>query len=1501
MIKHRLSYILLFSILLLIFSEGSHAQMIKEFHRNKNDYFLDLTAVLQGTSNKEYLAKGETLLENFAGVWESGYFKPHHREKIYDVSESMLNKTMRAYPHFYEFASCLLLFVEKKFNNNDLELWLTELDTLQSQRSSKAMSDFLEYTLNLFENSMLYETRSRAWYFRDGRFSFGYDTLLYLGFTELDLICSTGRDSMEIKKTNGRYYPSISLWSGNKGIITWRRAGFDEDSVYAELSDYQIDAKSLTFTADSAVLYNKLFFDFPIQGVLYEKILSSPPGKKVSYPRFDSYFKDYEILGLYKNINYEGGFGMEGTKLICMGKNGNTARFIFKKGGDYFAVIRSRQFYVEDDKIKSSPASFAIYFDKDSIYHPGLQMKYDHSSHMLSLIRLNRGIAQSPFFDDYHKLDMYCEALYWVMNTEEISFEMIRGISQESKAAFESDKFYSAFEYYKLQGIDDVNPLVLVRKYAERYGSRTVKVGAFANYINKPVEQAVSMLLLLDARGFVVYDSDNRDALIKQRLYDYLKAHAGDMDYDVINFTSVTNLESNATIELSSFDLQIRGVPEISLSDSQTVYIYPLNEEIVMKSGKDFSFTGRVRAGLFEFYAQDCYFEYDTFKISMPQIDSMSFFVKVPDTSENQMNDRYYRVQAMVENMNGYLMIDRPDNKSGLKFFPEYPIFTSIDNSFVYFEGNSGQEEAYNREQFYYELDPFTLDSLDNFSTTGLRFQGYLASNGIFPPLEEPLVVMPDYSLGFNSYTKDVGVPLYGDKAMFYDTIIMDNSGLHGSGRMEYMTSVTESEAMDFYPDSVVSLAKGFRINKQLDSVEYAEVSAGNIRQKWLPDTNIMILSMIDEPFTMYDSTARFEGNLQLSPEELVGEGSFVFERAVINSEDFIFGHHSMGADTSDFKLYTDTSFTEIAFLTEDYRTSLDFEQRKGNFLSTGVSSLIDIPFNKFICSMDEIEWEMDEQIMRLQNNIAERIPDLNQKSMSELIDLDLSGSEFISTRPDQDSLRFFSVSANYDLQKNIIYAEDVKIIKVADAAVFPGDGKLNILKDAQIETLKYADILTDTAGKFHHIYDANVDIFSRHNYTANGLIDYLSEGGEAQQVFFSSIGVDSIGRTFATARIIDSEEFMLSPQYSFIGNVRLEAWQQYLHFDGSFSINQDCFSAFYDRVFMDTIINPSEILIPVTESLMGPDSSHILTGLMYSTYSDSFYPAFLTAGKNTEDVSVLSASGLLSYNREEEAFTVANNLASGSSNYLTLHNDNCILEGVGDIDFAMELPHVNLDLYGRASHFIIPDSTSFELVMGFDFFFDNNVLKRFSGSLIDANLPGNEAFNPEFMDFLSERIQSGGADRIISDLSTYGTIRRLPEGVKYTVLLNNLKFKWNPSTASMVSYGDIGVFSIGDEVVNRLVPGYVEIERKPSGYGVVSMYFEIPGGDWYFFTYRNYILQVISSNEGFNGELLNLGEDKRIMYSKDEDLPYEFVISSRRKMVDFVRKMEDIHRLNQR
>lgn len=1494
MVRTSIISVFVFFLLMLFSTKDGRSQMISEFHENKNDYFLDATYVLEYTSNKNYLAKGKELLESFGGVWESGYFKPHHREKIYEVSNTMLARNMRSYPHFYDFYSNLVMFVEQGMDGNSLALWLTELDTIGKQKSVGGMPDFLEYSYHLFKYKTLYETRSRSWYFRNGNFTFDYDTAFFIFFKETDLVCSTGRDSTEIKQTRGKYYIENQLWEGKMGEIGWQRAGFHEDTVYAELRLYEIDLKDLAFRADSAVFYNKHFFNFPIVGVLQEKVLSSAPGKRVLYPHFVSYFKNYEVEGFYKNVKYIGGIGMRGSRLECTGNQKDIyAKFIFKKGGEYFALIRARLFEVYDDEIIASPAAFSIYFESDSVYHSGLQMKYDHKTKVLSLVRLNRGSAQSPFFNAFHNLNMYCEALYWVMNSEEISFEVIRNLSPESRASFESDKYYSAYEYYKLQGIDESNPLYIIRKYAERYGTNIVKVGSLADFIKKPVEQAIAMLMMLESKGFVVYIADRKEAFIQQRLYDYIDAHSGKVDYDVIRFDSHTYRKSNAMIELSTFDMLIRGVPEIFLSDSQSVYIYPVNGEIVMKKNKNFTFSGRVRAGLFDFYATDCSFDYDQFRINMPLIDSMGFYVRVPN--KKAKGEKLVRVNAVVENMNGYILIDEPHNKSGLRDFAQYPTFTSLDHSFVYYDKARGLEGVYNREDFYYELDPFTIDSLEDFSTTGLRFSGYLSTGGILPPIEDELVVQPDFSLGVNSFTDKNGLPLYGGKAMFYDTIKMDNSGLHGAGRMEYLSSVTHSSAIDFFPDSVIALTRSFKLHKMLGQVEYADVNAGITKQYWYPDTNIMVVNMIDDPLKMFDNTAEMRGSLYLSPSGLKGIGDFRFERARIESDDFTYGHHSMAADNSDFRLYADTSFTEVAFMTNDYRTDLDFDQRHGKFISTGISSLVDMPFNKYICYMDELYWDMNAQMFELQNNIVENNPDINRLSKAEIIDLNLHGSDFISTVPEQDSLTFFSTRARYDIRKNIIYAEDVKIIRVADAAIFPDQKKLNILKDGLIETLRHAEIITDTAEKYHHVYDAAINIFTRHNYTASGEIIYRNVLDEDTPIYLSSIQVDSLGRSYGSAYLSDTAGFFLSPWYSYNGNVGMKASQQFLRFDGSFALEHDCFPVFGRRVLMDTIINPDNILIPVPDSLEAPGEEPIYASLAFSSENEKFYPAFFTGLDREGDIPVLSSSGVLDYSPGRETFTVKKAGTAKFPPYLSLRRDNCTMKGMGPLNHGIILPYVGLDLYGEATHYIIPDSTRFDLVMGYDFFFDPDLLGRMARNINATNLPGAEVANPNFLSFMQERLPEGEGSGIIAELTSYGTVKKLPEGITYPILFNKLNLTWDKHTSSFITSGDIGIFSIGDVLVNRMVPGYIEIQRRPDGYGEVDIYLELPGGEWYYFNYRNYYMQAISSNEEFNDNLMYMDQKKRLIVDKKEDMAYEFVISSRRKMIDFKRRMEEL------
>jgi hypothetical protein len=97
--------------------------------------------------------------------------------------------------------------------------------------------------------------------------------------------------------------------------------------------------------------------------------------------------------------------------------------------------------------------------------------------------------------------------------------------------------------------------------------------------------------------------------------------------------------------------------------------------------------------------------------------------------------------------------------------------------------------------------------------------------------------------------------------------------------------------------------------------------------------------------------------------------------------------------------------------------------------------------------------------------------------------------------------------------------------------------------------------------------------------------------------------------------------------------------------------------------------------------------------------------------------------------------------------------------------------------------------------------------------------------------------------------------------------------------------------------LVNRNVPGIIEIQRRPDGNGEMHIYLQLPDDKWYYFNYRNFYMQAISSNDGFNNELMRIDQDKRLLVDKEQDMAYEYVISSRRKMVDFKRRMEEVLR----
>ncbi len=1487
--------IFLFILSLVFLSKSVFSQDVQEFSTYADTFLIEMSAKLLNTKNKHYHERAEFLLESFSYKWTAGRFSKIQKQHIYYIESLMKKKRMKTYPYYFQFIKCLDGFIGVIQPEESVLAWLKSLEDLINQQTSKNFLSYLQQTDELFSEKNIYNSRSYTWHFKNEKFYFKYDSVPYVVFENLDLICATKNDSSVIKETKGVFYPFTNKWVGNKGKLSWTRVGFDEDDVYALLNDYSIDLNKTVYTADSVRFFNKFFLKHSIGGSLSEKVFSSPPNSKTSYPRFNSYFKDFEINGIFENINFNGGFSIKGADLFGLGDEGDYATIEIFRNNKRFVLIKSREFLIKPDRIVSNQSYFSINYKNDSIYHPSCKMKYNNDKKELLIIGSQYPSYSSPFNDSFHDIDLYCEIIRWKMGEPNIYFEMIKGISNESNAGFVSINHYSDKEYYSLQGIDPINPIVVIKRFSEFYNTKNVRINTLADFIKKPKEQAISMIMHLANKGFVVYNIDKKEAYIKDRLFDFLDAKAGLIDYDAISFNSKTSFESNAILNIEKFDLTINSVSQIMLSDSKRVYIYPDDNRIVMKENRNFMFSGRVHAGLFDFYAHDCSFEYDTFRLNLPRIDSLSFSVKYNKKDEFG-RQIYIRIQNVIADLSGYLLIDHPNNKSGKINFSNYPVFNSSNDSYVYYHYNSIKNGAYDKERFYYYISPFEIDSLVDFSTDGLSFNGYLASNGMFPDFEEPLVVMPDYSLGFVHQIPDTGYPVYNDKGRYFNRIVLDNNGLNGEGSLNYLTSISTSKNFSFYSDSLIAKCDDFEVLEFPDEPQFPSMISKMLDVYWLPDTNIMFVYMTNDPFLMYNNGSEFKGDIELSPIGAKGDGVFDFSNAQITSSDFDFYHHEINADTSDFELLT-KSGDDLAILTHAYSTSIDFQERRGLFRSNGRSSKVEFPFNKYICFMDEMEWDMDKNMMMLKNNTKERIPGLEDMTESELIDIDLSGSEFVSVRKDQDSLSFSAISGKYDMTEYVVYAEDVKLIKVADAAIFPGNGKIKILKNAEIETLFDAGIIADIDTKYHRFYDADVNIYSKNNYHARGLYDYIDKNNVPQEITMNTISVDSSGKTFAKGLIPEFSVFFLSPEYMFNGKVNLESQNKFLTFDGAFSINHDCYFASNEmKIKFKTAIDPENIYIPIKKRQYDVDDNYVSVGINYSEIDSEIYPAFLGKKRNATDFPMISTYGVINFDPVVEEYQIAGwdriKRKSLLGNYVSFSKRKCLLSGEGKINLGLNLGYMQLETMGVINHLAIPNRVELKLIAFIDFPFDDKLIKMFSDSLNLSNLDGINLTDRNYKLALTQKLGEQATDDIISDYTLYGAARKMPDELLHTFVFTDINFKWDDLTTSFVSEGPLAIGNINKEQINKYVPGYFEIKKRRTG-DEVSFYFQLNKNEWYFFNYRNNVMQAISSSEKFNNRLIGLSPGARIYKDNEFKDQYEFVISTLGKKISFVRRMK--------
>lgn len=1493
MLKKQILFLFLFS---LLFSGHQLEAQTKAsvFSADTSKFIAELSAQFMKVGDAD-AAEAKLVLSSFTYQWTSNLLTYEQKKQSQSIAISLDQSKLPIAPYYLLYLKIITNLVKQSSPTTSFDLLTKSINyCLQSKTPSRTLIKYLTQTELLINYNAFMRTNTEAWYVRNGDYKFAFDSVPSFVFSKGSLACLVRNDSACIFETKGIYYPLTQMWVGKGGNVYWERTGLGRDVVYAKLSGYKIDTRTISYTADSVMFYHGGYFKKLLQGKLEDKAMVDTRPESATFPKFTMYKGSQVYINLFKDIEFLGGFSLQGSKVLGTPSADGFSKIEIKHNGKPFISFKSTEFAIAPDKFVAARASAIIFLENDSIFHPSVQVRYNLSNNELFMMRSEEGLGQSPFFNTYHQLDMYTEAIYWKLNEDIMSFEDIKGMRTKSEALFESSDYFSMYLFDKMQGIDDVNPVNLVSSYIRRYKTDRFYTEDFARWAKKPFEQIKVQLIKLANAGFLHYELDNEFVVVQPRLNAYLAARSGVKDSDIIQFKSYVEKGANAQLDLKNMMLSIEGVKQVMLSDSQYVYIAPRDGKVNVIKNRDFSFKGRVHAGLFDFLANECTFKYDKFSMSMPNIDSAMMMVPAWELDDNGYRS-FVRVKNVLANMNGDLQIDDPQSKSGRKMLHQYPVLVSKDTSYVYFERKDIAGGVYKRKNFYFMINPFTLDSINSLPPGDLKFAGKLVSAGIFPDLEEVIKVQKDYSLGFKSVVAEPGMPVYGGKGTYADTLQLSNTGLRGSGRLTFLSSVSKSNDFLFAPDSTTAMVKDFKLAKDSLKYDFPEVQVNNALMKWSPTNDLLtVLNQKNDSIAMFNNSAKLNGRIDVSPAGLRGSGKLSFEDAEVSSKFYNFKTNSFTSDTSDFKLYTDERKKE-AIRVHVYRAAIDFATREGHFKAIGDGALMEFPFIQYNCVVTGFDWLMDKKQFQLNNQTSFSREKYFQMKPEELLAFDPGKEVYTSTDPKQDSISFFALRSLYDLTTNLLEVEDARIIKVADAAIFPFNGKLSIGKDGLITELKQAEILANRTSLYHRFYNATVNIGSRKRYTANGLYDYTPSDGDITTLEMNSIAVDSKGSTFAGTAIADSMNFMLNKYFRFKGKMEINASTKLIYFEGGFGFIYDCSNLDQEWVELRSLLDSKNIVIPIPDIVENTGNGKLRTSIYYSTTENNVKPGFFAKAENITDPDIIKSGGFLTYSPANSSYILADSAKiinpQMAGNKLSLNTSRCILTGEGLLQVGNNLGRLQLKSAGEINYYSIVDSTYLTMMSAFDFFFSEEAMTILSEALNASQAKGIDVSSNSYTRPLREFVGKDDADKILSELSAYGQYRKFPDVLDHTLVLSGLRMSWNKDLRSYISKGAIGISNIGKHSVNKQMKGYLEIGKRRSG-DIINLYIEPEENQWYYFSYSNGTMQVIASNKTFNDKLAGLKESDRLIKGEKGLPAYQFILGTPDKKSTFLRKM---------
>ena len=554
----------------------------------------------------------------------------------------------------------------------------------------------------------------------------------------------------------------------------------------------------------------------------------------------------------------------------------------------------------------------------------------------------------------------------------------------------------------------------------------------------------------------------------------------------------------------------------------------------------------------------------------------------------------------------------------------------------------------------------------------------------------------------------------------------------------------------------------------------------------------------------------------------MVGTGIMNLSTADIKSNRFLYKAKQINADTSQFLLKSVLKEGNTVLTENNVKSHIDFEKRYGEFMANEDFTKVDFPENQYISFLDYFKWDMDhktlemgaQKLNRKGSNPFEKEKFEDKYSFKE----EPIGPRYVSLKPGQDSLNFVAPKAIYDYQNDLIKALNVKLIRVADAIIYPGDGKVTVGEEAKMSPLVAAKVVADFKEKYHIIYDANVNILGRNNFKGDGKYNYVDEKGKIQILKFYKINVDTLYHTFAIAKVLETDSFKLSPYFNFQGKVTLNSTDSLLTFAGGVTFPLSCDRPKPTFLKFESKINPKDIFIPLDETAVNINNNKIFSGIFMGSDSIHTYPSFLSSRRNYNDKFIMTAGGFLHFNEDSMTYEIATKekmqFHDSMGNYLGLKPALCKEYAEGEYDLGVNLGQVKLDGYGNLQYDLQKKELRLDGMMTVDFMMDKHCMWLMGNEIDSISQEPVNVQTPVFSRALTEMMGYSDATAYLSEMQG-GKVMDFPAEMIHSLTFFELHLRWNPLTKSYQSDGKIGIASVLDHQINKLVDGYIEISRR--------------------------------------------------------------------------------------